>query len=160
VPEPLVVFDCVVFLQGLIKESGPAVTCIERFEQGRISLAISPEVLSELHDVLSRSSLRQSFPLLSEEKAERLIELLLMKGRLFRNVPKRFELPRDPNDEPYINLAIEAGAQFLVTRDRDLLDLMRWDTEEGRDFQSRFRELNILDPVAFLKEIEPYEKVI
>lgn len=159
-PEPLVVFDCVVFLQGLIKESGPAVTCIERFEQGRISLAISPEVLSELHDVLSRSSLRQSFPLLSEEKAERLIELLLMKGRLFRNVPKRFELPRDPNDEPYINLAIEAGAQFLVTRDRDLLDLMRWDTEEGRDFQSRFRELNILDPVAFLKEIEPAEKVI
>lgn len=159
-PEPLVVFDCVVFLQGLIKESGPAVTCIERFEQGRISLAISPEVLSELHDVLSRSSLRQSFPLLSEEKAERLIELLLMKGRLFRNVPKRFELPRDPNDEPYVNLAIEAGAQFLVTRDRDLLDLMRWDTEEGRDFQSRFRELTILDPVAFLKEIEPAEKVI
>ncbi len=157
-PEPLVVFDCVVFLQGLIKESGPAVTCIERFEQGRISLAISPEVLSELHDVLSRSSLRQSFPLLSEEKTERLIGLLLLKGRLFRSVPKRFELPRDPDDEPYLNLAIEAGAQFLVTRDRDLLDLMSWDTEEGRNFQSRFRELKILDPVAFLKEIESAEK--
>jgi putative PIN family toxin of toxin-antitoxin system len=158
VPEPLVVFDCVVFLQGLIKESGPAVTCIERFEQGRISLAISPKVLSELHDVLSRSSLRQSFPLLSDEKAERLIELLLLKGRLFRNVPRRFELPRDPDDEPNLNLAIESGSQFLVTRDRDLLDLMRWDTEQGRIFQSRFRELGILDPVAFLKEIEPAEK--
>jgi len=158
VPEPLVVFDCVVFLQGLIKESGPAVACIERFEQGRISLAISPELLSELHDVLSRSSLRQSFPLLSDEKADRLIDLLLLKGRLFRTVPKRFALPRDPDDEPYLNLAIEAGAQFLVTRDRDLLDLMRWDTEEGRNFQSRFREVKILDPVAFLKEIEPAEK--
>lgn len=157
-PEPLVVFDCVVFLQGLIKESGPAVTCIERFEQGRISLAISPEVLSELRDVLSRSSLRRSFPLLSDEKAERLINLLLLRGRLFRNVPKRFELPRDPDDEPYLNLAIDAGAQFLVTRDRDLLDLMRWDTEEGRNFQSRFRELRILDPMAFLREIEPVEK--
>lgn len=157
-PEPLVVFDCVVFLQGLIKESGPAVTCIERFEQGRISLAISPEVLSELRDVLSRSSLRRSFPLLSDEKAERLINLLLLRGRLFRNVPKRFELPRDPDDEPYLNLAIDAGAQFLVTRDRDLLDWMRWDTEEGRNFQSRFRELRILDPMAFLREIEPAEK--
>ncbi len=130
-------------------------TCIERFEQGRIALAISPDVLTELNDVLSRSSLRQSFPLLTQDKVERLIELLLLKGTLFRTVPKRFELPRDPDDEPYLNLAIEAGAHFLVTRDRDLLDLMRWDTEEGRNFQSRFRELRILEPVAFLREIEP-----
>lgn len=77
-----------------------------------------------------------------------------MKTTLFRKVPKRFVYPRDPDDEPYLNLAIEAGAQFLVTRDRDLLDLMRANTEEGRDFQRRFRELKILDPVAFLKEIE------
>jgi predicted nucleic acid-binding protein len=83
VPEPLVVFDCVVFLQGLIKESGPAVNCIECFEQGRIALAISPDVLIELNDVLSRSSLRQSFPLLTEDKAERLIELLLLKAISF-----------------------------------------------------------------------------
>jgi putative PIN family toxin of toxin-antitoxin system len=154
VPEPLVVFDCVVFFQGLIKESGPAVTCLEYFEQGRFSLAISPEILSELRDVLSRSSLQQRFPLLSDDKAERLIELLLLKGRLFRSVPRRFALPRDPDDEPYINLAIEAKARMLVTRDRDLLDLMKWETKEGRDFQSRFGEIEIIDPVAFLKEIE------
>jgi putative PIN family toxin of toxin-antitoxin system len=159
VPEPLVVFDCVVFLQGLIKESGPAVTCIERFEQGRFLLAVSPEILAELRDVLSRSKLRQDFPLLTDKKAEQLIELLLLKGRLFRNVPTRFELPRDPDDEPYLNLAIEAEARFLVTRDRDLLDLMSWETREGRDFQSRFRELKILDPMAFLKAIETPEEI-
>jgi putative PIN family toxin of toxin-antitoxin system len=157
VPKPLVVFDCVVFLQGLIKESGPAVTCLERFEQGRFLLAVSPEIIAELHEVLCRSSLRQSFSLLTKEKAERLIELLLMRGKLFRNVSKRFELLRDPDDEPYVNLAIEAEARFLVTRDRDLLDLMRWDTKEGRDFQTRFRELKVLDPVSFLKEIEATE---
>jgi putative PIN family toxin of toxin-antitoxin system len=154
VPESPVVFDCVVFLQGLIKESGPAVTCIQRFEQGRFLLAISPEILAELRDVVSRSRLREDFPLLTEEKAGQLIELLLLKGKLFRHVPRYIEFPRDPHDEPYLNLAIEAGAHFLVTRDRDLLDLMRWDTEAGRDFQSRFRRLRILDPVAFLKEIE------
>jgi uncharacterized protein len=158
VPEPLVVFDCVVFLQGLIKESGPAVTCLERFEQGRFQLAFSPEIVTELHDVLYRSSLRQNFLLLTKEKADRLIELLLLRGKLFRNVPRRFELSRDPDDEPYLNLAIEAEADFLVTRDRDLLDLMRWDTKEGRDFRSRFRELEILDPVTFLKELEATEK--
>jgi putative PIN family toxin of toxin-antitoxin system len=153
VPKPLVVFDCVVFLQGLIKQTGPAVTCLESFEKGRFSLAISPEILAEVRDVLSRSGLQRSFPLLTEERAHRLIELILLRGKLFRNVPRRMELPRDRDDEPYLNLALEAGAQFLVTRDRDLLDLMRWDTEEGRDFQSRFRELRILDPAAFIREL-------
>ena len=153
-PEDLVVFDCVVFLQGLIKESGPAVTCLEHFEQGRFSLAISPEILTELHYVLSRSHLRQSFPRLTEEKLEQLIDLLRLKGKLFRNVPRVFDLPRDPDDEPYINLAIEAGARFLVTRDRDLLDLMNWETKEGRGFQSRFAQLKILNPVDFLRMLE------
>lgn len=152
-PEPLVVFDCVVFLQGLIKESGPAVTCLERFEQGRLSLVISPDILAELHDVLSRSQLRRDFPLLTDEKVEQLIETLLLKGRLLRNVPRRFELPRDPEDEPYLNAAIESGAQFLVTRDRDLLDLMNLDTKQGRDFQFRFPQLKILNPVEFLEAL-------
>ena len=156
-PNPLVVLDCVVFLQGLIKESGPAVTC-KRFEEGRFRIAVSPETLAELRDVLSRSSLRQRFPLITKEKTDRLIELVILKGRLFRKVSKRFELPRDPDDEPYVNLAIEAGAQFLVTRDRDLLSLMSWDTEEGRNFQTHFRQLRILDPVAFLQEIETAER--
>ena len=153
-PDALVVFDCVVFLQGLIRSSGPAVTCIERFEQGRFSLVVSQEVLSELRDVLSRPKLRESFPLLTDAKVDLLIELLLSKGKFVASVPKRWELPRDPDDEPYINLAIEAGAQYLVTRDRDLLDLMSWETKEGREFQSRFRDLRILDPVPFLKAIE------
>jgi len=94
VREPLVVFDCVVFLQGLIKESGPAVTCVERFEQGRVSLVISPEILAEVREVLTRSQLRRGFPLLTDEKVEKLIELLLLKGKLLRNVPKRVELLR------------------------------------------------------------------
>ena len=82
-----------------------------------------------------------------------MIETLLLKGRLLRNVPRRFELPRDPEDEPYLNAAIESGAQFLVTRDRDLLDLMNLDTKQGRDFQFRFPQLKILNPVEFLEAL-------
>jgi predicted nucleic acid-binding protein len=71
-----------------------------------------------------------------------------------RNLPRRFELPRDPDDEPYLNAAIEFGAQFLVTRDRDLLDLMNWETQTGRDFQSRFPQLKIHDPVELLRTLD------
>ncbi len=73
---------------------------------------------------------------------------------LLRNVPKRFKLPRDPDDEPYVNAAIESGAQFLITRDRDLLELMNSDTKDGRDFQFRFPQLKILNPVDFLRALE------
>jgi putative PIN family toxin of toxin-antitoxin system len=154
VTEPVVVFDCVVFLQGLIKESGPAVNCLRLFEQGRLSLVITPEILAEMRDVLSRSRLRQDFHLLTDEKVDRLLELLLLKSKMLHDVPRRFELTRDPDDEPYLNAAIEAGAQFLVSRDRDLLDLMNLNTSEGRDFRSRFPQLRILTPVEFLDALE------
>jgi len=49
---------------------------------------------------------------------------------------------------------VVAQADYIVTRDNDLLDLMKWDTEEGREFQKRFRSLRIIDPVTFLNEIE------
>jgi putative PIN family toxin of toxin-antitoxin system len=154
VAEPLVVIDCVVFVQSLISEAGPATRCIELFERSRFSIAVSRDILSEIREVLSRSSLRQSYPRLTDERVDPLIDVLLYRGKFFRQIQRHYEYPRDPYDEAYLNLAIEARADFLITRDNDLLDLMKWKREEGRQFQKRFRHLKIVDPVAFLKEIE------
>jgi predicted nucleic acid-binding protein len=82
---------------------------------------------------------------------DRLIDVLAYRGKLFRQIRRHYEYPRDPYDEAYLNLAIEAHSDFLVTRDNDLLDLMKWETEDGRKFQKRFRRLKIVDPVAFVK---------
>lgn len=62
--------------------------------------------------------------------------------------PRVESLERDPKDEPYLNLAIATKAEYLVTRDRDLLDLMH-----DSSFQQRYPDLRILDPVEFLNEI-------
>jgi hypothetical protein len=35
-----------------------------------------------------------------------------------------------------------------------MLDLMNWDTKEGRDFQFRFPRLKILSPAEFLKALD------
>ena len=51
-----VVFDCGVFLQGLISKSGPAVACLELVEQGKVKLVISEETLAEIKDVLPASA--------------------------------------------------------------------------------------------------------
>ncbi len=149
-----VVFDCGVFLQGLISKSGPGVACLELVEQDKIKLAISEETLAEIKDVLSRPRLRAKNPDLTDEKVEKLIEMLLEKGEFIKKVPRYFTYSRDPNDEPYINLAIEANAVFLVSRDNDLLDLMIGYTDECKDFRCRFRGLKIVNPVEFLEVIK------
>jgi predicted nucleic acid-binding protein len=70
-------------------------------------------------------------------------------------VPIVFRLPRDPNDEPILNLAIAAGATHLVTwNHRHLGYLMEGDTREGRDFCRRFRKLQIVNPKQFIDEID------
>jgi predicted nucleic acid-binding protein len=47
-----------------------------------------------------------------------------------------------------INLAIEVSATFLISRDKDLLDLIG-----DPDFRQRFPHLTILDPPAFLRAL-------
>ena len=34
-------------------------------------------------------------------------------------------LERDRKDEPYLDLALSANARYLISRDKDLLDLMQ-----------------------------------
>ena len=52
----------------------------------------------------------------------------------------------DPKDAPYVNLALATRATFLVSRDKDLLDLMK-----DAGFRERYPALVILDPAEFLR---------
>jgi hypothetical protein len=76
------------------------------------------------------------------------------KAIALNEVPEAFPLERDPKDEPYLDLAIAAGADYLVSRDLDLLDLMK----DGV-FQARYPNLTILDPTAFLQAIAREQQV-
>lgn len=148
-----VVFDCMVCLQAAARETSPAAACLRLAEQRHIRLFISRAILREVQDVLSRDYIRARFPALTDESVAAFIERLRQAAEYIRTVPRHFQYEsRDVKDEPYINLAIETQAHFLVSRDNDLLDLMKWEKEAGREFQKRFRFLKIVDPVAFLKE--------
>jgi predicted nucleic acid-binding protein len=69
------------------------------------------------------------------------------------NPPTYLIYSRDPDDEPVINLAIHVKATYLVTRDRDLLDLMDLTRPEGKEFRERYPGLQVLDPVAFVRAL-------
>lgn len=44
---------------------------------------------------------------------------------------------RDPKDRPYMDLAVAAEANYLITRDKDLLSLMTSHTVAAKEFRQR-----------------------
>jgi len=146
--KPRVVFDCMVFLQGAGRPAGPARACFRLVEEGRITLCLSAAILAEVRDVLTRPKTLRKFPLLSPAWIETFVQATESRAVVILEVPKVFTLERDPKDEPYLNLAIAVGAQYLVSRDLDLLDLM-----SDESFRQRYPDLTILDPAAFLQVI-------
>lgn len=149
-----VVVDCMVFVQAAANGKSAAARVLDLLDEGKVSLFVSKPILAEARYVLNRSDVRAGLRRLTDVAVEALFERLEQNAALVKQVPSRFTYPRDPKDEPYINLAVEVKADFLVSRDRDLLDLMKWETEEGREFQKRFRFLKIVTPEDFLATFE------
>jgi putative PIN family toxin of toxin-antitoxin system len=142
----LAVFDCMVILQAAARPTGPAGACFGAVREGRVTLLLSPEILTEVRDVLSRPKVLRKFPALTQEAIDVFLRELADRAVTILDVPSLFRLPRDPKDEPYINLAIHAQVSYLVSRDNDLLDLM-----DDKAFRQEFAGLTILDPVSFLR---------
>ena len=51
---PGAVFDSVVLLQVAVSKKGPAFTCLRLAPTGPLRMVLSPDVLAEITDVLSR----------------------------------------------------------------------------------------------------------
>jgi putative PIN family toxin of toxin-antitoxin system len=116
-----VVFDCNVLLKAAAREKSVVAKCLNLAESGLIQLYVSREVLDEAEDVLNRPGIRAHFPDLSDEIVGALLKLLQPLSMLVRPVPEKFNYPSDKDDEPYINLPVAAGADFIISRDKDRL---------------------------------------
>lgn len=84
---------------------------------------------------------------------DEILDWIRTHSTLVTDVPRGFWYPRDPGDEPYLDLAIAAGARYLVSRDRDVLDLQAPDSRPSQELRAVAPDLTILDPVEFLREI-------
>jgi uncharacterized protein len=161
-PRPRVVFDCMIYLQATISEYGAAAELLRLVDNNALSLFVSNEILAEVRDVLSRSKIRKRNPDITDERVDALLIRVLEKATVVDEVAHHFDYARDPKDEKYINLAVEIEADYIVSRDKDLLDLMTGYTDECKDFRRRFRPLKIIEPVELLKAVgsrEPSEQI-
>jgi uncharacterized protein len=153
---PRVVFDCGVYLQAVLRRTAPAGACLDTVEQGTIELVISEPIFDEVQEVLERPELKpRRKGRLTARMVSEILEWIREYGTFVPDVPEVFHYPRDPDDEPYLNLAIAAQVRYLVSRDKDLLDLQDLVSEPGQQLRGLAPQLTILDPVELLRLIEP-----
>lgn len=151
---PDVVFDCNTLFQAMSRANGPAAHALRLVEQNLITLHISKAVLRELRRILDYPELREKNPHLTREVIDEFLVRLVFRGVLQRDVPHIFTYPRDPEDEPYLDLAAAVQADYLVTRDNDLLALATDHSIEAKQFRQRLPQLQVVSPVAFLEAME------
>lgn len=151
---PRVVFDAVAFVQALISGRGPAAACIGQVLAGAAVLFVSDAIIAEVRGVPLRPELTRRYRELTPERVNGFVRDILSVAIHVSEPAKSFRLPRDPKDEPYIDLAIEVNAAYLVTWNaRHLTYLMAGDTPEGQEFLNRYPKIRILSPPAFLSEL-------
>jgi uncharacterized protein len=134
-----VVFDTNV-LVGFYLSRSPASATQQSFrlwrDQRRIQLIVSDEVLQEYLEVLARLAIPS--PLI-----KRLEERLTGRSTVTHvRLGSRPNVSRDPDDNVMIATARSGKAQFVVTSDRDLLEILPAE-------QARLR-LEVVTPQAFV----------
>ena len=151
---PRVILDCNVLVQAVLSPDGVGAACIDLAERGRITLLTSRATLTEARGVLNRPEIRSLKPDVTPELVDAFLDALAYRSDFIHDVPPGPGYGRDPADEPYLDLAIAGAADFLVTRDDDLLSLTGAHTIGAKEFRQRHgNRLRILTPAAFLAEL-------
>ena len=115
------VLDTVIFVRALINPKGRWGRLL--FEHSdKYVIVLSPEIVKETVEVIHRSSLHKRFPEMSEPTR---IDSVLSKLEEAEVVEPtgRVSICRDPTDNKFFECAIAGGADYIVSEDRDILDI-------------------------------------
>ena len=146
-----VVYDCNVHLQAMVSEAGPAARCLREAAAGRVRLIVDDWVLGEIRSLPEKPGLRR-FDLGS--RVDAYIALIRTFAVHVAGVPAIYEHPIDPDDSAYVNLALAARAEIIVSRDGHLLALDDGSKPWAADFRSRFPDVRVLTVEAFLARLD------
>ena len=108
-----VVFDTGIVLQAGIYPKGPGYAALRLLDEGLITVFSSPLVREEYEDVLFRPKIRRKNPYLTDDVAHELLRRLDAKATMVTHHFRSLDYPRDPKDEPILNLAIHVRARVI-----------------------------------------------
>ena len=104
-----IVLDTNVLVAGLLTPFGPCGEIVRMVSAGSLSLCYDARILIEYHEVLRRSKFN-----FNAEKTASLLDYIEYRGCVAASAPLPKPLP-DPDDEPFLAVAIAGRAVCLVT---------------------------------------------
>jgi len=113
--------DTNILVSGLVFRHGKPAQLLRMALAGEINLTVSQAILGEMAEVLARK-----FGTSQEEVAEATV----IVKEAARTVTPRVELnviKEDPPDNRVLECAVSAGADYIVSGDKDLLRLKQYD---------------------------------
>ncbi len=120
------VVDTNILLRALIKPQGTVGPLLQRLRNGDYVAIYSEPVLDELLAKLALPRLRDKYHFTDETTAD-LVALLALRGELVK--PQReVKICRDPHDDMFIEAALAGAAEYIVTGDKDLLSLKKFES--------------------------------
>ncbi len=120
-----VVFDTVIFVRALIN---PKSRCgrlfFDRTEE--YELVVSPEIVREVIEVIRRPEIVSKSPHFNEVNFQRVLDCF--QSAEVVEPKERVAICRDPADDKFIECALAGNARFIVSEDKDLIDIGEHDT--------------------------------
>jgi putative PIN family toxin of toxin-antitoxin system len=110
-----IVLDTNVFVSGIFF-GGPPGTVLEAWQDGRVQLVVSLEVLTEYNRVCDELALQ-----FANVDPSSFLALAALQAEVCEPAPLPEQVCVDPDDDKFISLAASAGASCVVTGDKLLL---------------------------------------
>jgi len=129
-----IILDTNVFISGIFW-SGPPHQILKAWQQRKIHLVVSKEILNE-YDRVSKA-LSEKYPAIDLSP---FIELLIIHAEVYVPVKLKEPVSRDPDDDKFIACALSAKVKIIVSGDQDLLTV------------SGYQGINIMNPGSFVKK--------
>ena len=112
-----IVLDTNVFVSGVFF-TGPPYRIVRAWQEGRLQIVYSAAIREEYEQVLEELGRR-----FSHSNAVPLLRFLDAYGELVKPTRQCEVVCRDPDDEKFIACYLDADADWIVSGDRDLLEL-------------------------------------
>ena len=131
-----VVIDTVVFVRSLLNpHSAPGRVIFAHTDEYR--LILSAPIVREILEVLQRPEITSKIQFVAGMDTRRVLDLLSQAEIVeLSSIP---QVSRDPKDDKFLATAVAGEADYVISEDRDLLDL------------GEYQGIKIVDVATFLK---------
>ena len=104
-----IVLDTNVLVSGLLTPFGPSGQIVRMISSGELILYIDARILFEYREVLHRPKFK-----FNKDHISNLLDFIKRYGQFISSLPLKNRLP-DPDDEPFLEVAIAGKVRSLIT---------------------------------------------